>query len=127
LTLLFSLFPASGPVDLTSIFDKYSRIRTPDAHAVCDLALHNYHEMANGVISRGYKMRKMVEDVLYRYVPWTGIVPLYTMVSFGGMRYSEIRKKWVRQGRILQLSAWISGLAILLASGYGARNVLKGK
>jgi hypothetical protein len=72
-------------------------------------------------------MRKGVEDVLYRFVPWTGIVPLYTMVSFGGMRYSEIRNKWVRQGRILQLSAWISGLAILLASGYGARKVLKRK
>ena len=55
--------------------------------------------MANGVISRGYKIRKMVEDLLYRYVPWTGIVPLYTMVSFGGMRYSEIQKKWIRQGR----------------------------
>jgi len=83
--------------------------------------------MASGVISKGYKMRKMVEDVLYRYVPWTGIVPLYTMVSFGGMRYSEIRKKWVRQGRILQLSAWISGLALLLVTQYGARKLLNRK
>jgi hypothetical protein len=72
-------------------------------------------------------MRKMVEDVVYRYAPWTGIVPLYTMVSFGGMRYSEIRTKWVRQGRILQVSAWISALTVLLVSGYGAKKVLRSK
>jgi kynurenine 3-monooxygenase len=89
LTLLFSLFPESGPIDLAGIFERYSTIRTPDVHSVCDLALHNYHEMASGVVSRNYKMRKMIEDILYRYVPWTGIVPLYTMVSFGGMRYSD--------------------------------------
>ena len=92
---------------------------------MCDLALHNYQEMASGVTSRGYKMRKMVEELLYRYVPWTGIVPLYTMVSFGAMRYSEIQRKWVRQGRILKFSAWISALAVLAAVGYMRRRVLK--
>ena len=114
-------------MDLTAVFDDYSRIRTPDAHSVCDLALHNYHEMASGVISRGYKMRKMVEDVLYRYVPWTGIIPLYTMVSFGDMRYSEVHKKWVRQGRILQLTAGVSSVVVLLSTGYATRKLLKGK
>jgi hypothetical protein len=70
--------------------------------------------MANGVISRGYKIRKMVEDLLYQYAPWIGIVPLYTMVSFGGMRYSEIQKKWIRQGRILKLTGWISAIVIFV-------------
>jgi len=80
--------------------------------------------MANGVISRGYKIRKMVEDLLYRYVPWTGIVPLYTMVSFGGMRYSEIQKKWIRQGRILKLTGWITAMVILVVTKrYLRRNV----
>lgn len=125
LTLLFSLFPTSGQFDLNSIFERYTAIRTQDAHAICDLSLHNYREMANGVISRGYKIRKMVEDMLYRYAPWTGIVPLYTMVSFGGMRYSEIRRKWVRQGRILKVSGWMSMLAILLAIEYSRRKILK--
>jgi kynurenine 3-monooxygenase len=113
LTLLFSLFPFSGPIDLVSIFERYSIIRTPDAHAICDLALHNYYEMAKGVISPSYLLRKSVEDILYRYAPWTKIVPLYTMVSFSHMRYSEVRKKWIRQGRVLGLSALVSGLAML--------------
>ena len=70
-------------------------------------------------------MRKIVEDLLYRYVPWTGIVPLYTMVSFGGMRYSEIKQKSVRQGRILKFSGWISAITILIAVGYTGRKLLK--
>jgi len=62
--------------------------------------------MASGVVSRGYVLRKTVEDVLYRWAPWMGIVPLYTMVSFGNMPYSLVKEKWVRQGRLLKFSAW---------------------
>jgi kynurenine 3-monooxygenase len=122
LTLLFSLFPTSRAIDLASIFDRYSLIRAPDAHAMCDLALHNYYEMAKGVISPSYIIRKNVEDALYRYAPWTKIIPLYTMVSFGHMRYSEVRKKWVRQGRILGFSALISALATVLFTRYVVGN-----
>jgi len=117
LTLLFSLFPTSGDIDLASIFERYSTIRTPDAHAVCDLALHNYREMAHGVVSWDYKIRKALEDLLYRYAPWTGVVPLYTMVSFSSMRYSEIRKKWRRQGWLLRLSAWILVATVGITGG----------
>ena len=100
-------------------------MRTADAHAVCDLALHNYREMASGVISRGYRFRKAVEDALYKHARWTGIIPLYTMVSFGSMRYSDIRKKWVRQGKVLQIAAWISGITALLATGYLGKKLLR--
>lgn len=125
LTLLFSLFPESGPIDLVEIFARYTKIRTPDAHSICDLALHNYHEMASGVVSPAYKARKAIEDLLYRYARWTGIIPLYTMVSFGGMRYSEVRKKWVRQGRILKLSAWVGTVGILALVTYHGRRLIK--
>lgn len=124
LTLLFSLFPKSGPFDLAGIFDNYTKIRTPDAHSICDLALHNYHEMASGVVSPAYKVRKAVEDGLYRYARWTGIIPLYTMVSFGGQRYSDVHKKWVRQGRILKLSAWISAVTFLALATYSTRRLI---
>jgi kynurenine 3-monooxygenase len=124
LNLLFSLFPKSGPIDLTEIFERYTTIRTPDAHTICDLALHNYHEMASGVISPAYKVRKAVEDGLYRYARWTGIVPLYTMVSFGGLRYSDVRKKWIQQGRLLNISAWIGSVGILALAGYNGRRFL---
>ena len=73
--------------------------------------------MAHGVVSRDYKARKALEDLLYRYAPWTGIVPLYTMVSFSSMRYSEIRKKWRRQGLLLRLSAWILVAALGVTGG----------
>ena len=125
LTLLFSLFPTSGSIDLASIFEQYSKIRTPDAHTVCDLALHNYQEMASGVISRGYRARKAVEDLVYKYARWTGIVPLYTMVSFSHMPYSDIRKKWRAQGRFLSLSAWVSAATMLVLAGYTGRKFIK--
>lgn len=69
-------------------------------------------------------MRKMIEDLLYRYVPWTGVVPLYTMVSFGGMRYSDIWRKWVRQGRLLKISGWISVVATLVVGSYIRRKMM---
>lgn len=125
LTVLFSLFPVSGQPDLATIFERYSVVRTPDAHTVCDLALHNYQEMASGVTSIEYKLRKMVEDILYRYFPRTGIVPLYTMVSFTTMRYSEVWRKWLHQGKLLKLSALVSLLSVFLASGYMGRRLLK--
>ena len=126
LTLLFSLFPTPGnPIDLSSIFEQYSKLRTPDAHTVCELALHNYHEMASGVISRSYRTRKAVEDLLYKYARWTGIVPLYTMVSFSQMRYSDVWEKWRAQGRVLRLSAWISVVTMLLVAGYTGRKLIK--
>jgi kynurenine 3-monooxygenase len=127
LTLLFSRFPTSGPINLESIFEQYSKIRTPDCHAVADLSLHNYYEMASGVTSRGYKLRKTVEDFLYGHARWTGILPLYTMVSFGSMGFSEIRKKWIRQGKILKFTGWVSALSILAVTSYMGRNVLRNR
>lgn len=127
LTVLFSLFPSLSTenLDLESIFSQYTHIRTPDVHAICDLALHNYWEMASGVVSPGYILRKWIEDLLYRYAPWTGIIPLYTMVSFGGMRYSEVRKKWRRQGRLLRWGSLLAVLGLFLASKYRGKRLLK--
>jgi hypothetical protein len=83
--------------------------------------------MASGVTSRGYKLRKTVEDFIYGHARWTGILPLYTMVSFGGMRFSEIRKKWIRQGKLLQITGWISAVSILAIAGYTGRGVLRNR
>ena len=80
--------------------------------------------MANNVMTKGYKVRKWVEDTMYRYARWTGVIPLYTMVSFGGMPYSEIKRKRKRQGRMLQVSAWIGIVTTLLVASIGGRKLL---
>ena len=127
LTILFNLFPkeSHSTIPLGDIFSRYTELRTPDVHTVCELALHNYREMASGVVSVGYKMRKTVEDMMYRYIPWTGVIPLYTMVSFRSMRYSEVDKKWRAQGRTLCISGIVTILSMLGICGYTVKKLLK--
>ncbi|KAI9207346.1 uncharacterized protein BJ171DRAFT_561484 [Polychytrium aggregatum] len=77
--------------------DEYSRARHPDATAICDLALYNYQEMRSSVLEWSYLLRKAVEGWIYRRLPFLGIVPLYTMVSFTRIPYSEAVRRWKRQ------------------------------
>jgi len=82
-------------------FDKYTKIRTPDAHTINDFALHNYEEMRSGVISPLYKLRKYVEEKISVYLPSSGFRTQYTRISFSNERYSEVQKSVQRQSRIL--------------------------
>lgn len=81
--------------------ERYSRARTEDTHAIADLALGNYHEMAAGVVSRSYKVRKWIEEFMYAHAPRLGWQTQYSRVSFSNERYSEVIKKSQRQKKIL--------------------------
>ena len=87
----------------------YSTFRTPDAHAINDLALENYMEMRASVISPVYKFRKWLEETLSVYVPSLGWQTKYSRVSFGNERYSEVIRKTDRQSRLLMVG--LMGLA----------------
>ncbi|KAJ3389404.1 hypothetical protein HDU84_008735 [Entophlyctis sp. JEL0112] len=73
---------------LMSALEEYSKVRNPDAEAICDLAMDNYVEMRSSVTSWRYKTRKAVEGFLHRLMP-TRVIPLYTMVSFSRIPYSQ--------------------------------------
>lgn len=66
-------------LSLRSSLDRFSEYRHPDAVSICDLAMYNYIEMRHGVLSFGYRVRKVVEGKLHRLFP-TRVIPLYTMV-----------------------------------------------
>lgn len=51
------------------------------------------------VTTRAYKMRKHVDNFLNRLFP-TLWVPLYSMVTFTRIRYSEIVEKRKRQDKV---------------------------
>lgn len=94
---------------LSSALRAYSEYRHPDVTTACDLALYNYIEMRANVRSLPHKLKRKVELLLYRYGV-LGVMPLYEMVTFTSMRYSEVNRKWKRQDRAIRLLLWGVGL-----------------
>jgi kynurenine 3-monooxygenase len=101
-------------------FNAYTDQRVADAHAINDLSKNNYIEMRWGVNSRLYKLRKLIEETMDRYVPHLGWQTQYSRVSFSNMRYSEVINASERQRRILSMSVstvLISSVITALAFG----------
>jgi len=81
--------------DLRTALEEYSRIRNPDAEAMCDLAMYNYVEMRDLVNKKSFLVRKKLDNMLHWMFPsyW---VPLYTSVTFSRMRYHKCieNRRW---------------------------------
>ncbi|XP_031640865.1 kynurenine 3-monooxygenase-like [Contarinia nasturtii] len=79
---------------------EFSDCRWPNAEAICDLAMYNYVEMRDLVRSKSYRLRKILDDFLYRIFAnyW---IPLYNSISFSHMPYKQCidNRKW--QDKIL--------------------------
>lgn len=84
-----------------SALAEYSQVRTPDAHAINDLALQNYVEMRASVLSPTYQLRKALEEGLSKYIPSLGWQTKYSRVSFSNERYSQVIAKSEHQGIVL--------------------------
>ncbi|RIA98561.1 hypothetical protein C1645_685754 [Glomus cerebriforme] len=105
---------------LALALEEYTRRRYPDAISICDLAMYNYIEMRSSVINPWYLLRRQVEGTLYRLFP-RGVIPLYTMISFSTMRYSEAMQRWQRQGfwlNMIGLPLLTAGAAASIWIGY---------
>jgi kynurenine 3-monooxygenase len=70
------------------VFAKFQKIRKPDTDAICRLAMENFEEMRDQVADPKFLLRKRIEAKLHALFPkdW---IPLYTMVTFSNMPYSE--------------------------------------
>ncbi|RKO99317.1 hypothetical protein CXG81DRAFT_1983, partial [Caulochytrium protostelioides] len=102
--------PATPRAGLGAALAAYSATRHADCVAICDLAARNYDEMRHRVVSWRYQLRKRVEAWLHRLMPET-VIPLYTMVSFTSIPYSEVIRRDRRQGW------WLQFLGVALALG----------
>ncbi|KAI8086515.1 uncharacterized protein BX664DRAFT_282504 [Halteromyces radiatus] len=81
---------------LMEALSSYSEERVKDAHAICDLAMYNHYEMRSAVTSVRYLARKKLEGWIQRVMPqW--VTPLYSMVSFSTLPYSQAIHRWHRQ------------------------------
>ncbi|KAI9294664.1 FAD/NAD(P)-binding domain-containing protein [Neoconidiobolus thromboides FSU 785] len=94
---------------LEKVFNTYSETRVKDTHAICDLALYNYTEMRSSVTSYGYLIRKKVEAWLHKLIP-DSVIPLYTMVSFSSIPYSQAIKKWKFQTKLLKWLGYVKSI-----------------
>ena len=87
--------------DYSGLVNHFEDLRKPDADAVAELALHNFIEMRDLVADREFLERKKIEAELHRRYPerW---VPLYTMVTFTDMRYSDALNTGKLQDKIMR-------------------------
>lgn len=75
-------------IDWPAILQDYQALRIPDANAIADLALRNFIEMRDLVIDDNFLLRKRIEKQLQEKYN-DKYLPLYSMVTFSDMRYSE--------------------------------------
>lgn len=86
--ILDSLIEKLGTTTWELVFAKFQKIRKPDTDAISQLAMENFEEMKEQVADPKFVIRKKIEAKLHSLYPkdW---IPLYTMVTFSDMPYSE--------------------------------------
>lgn len=87
--------------DLVSCFDEYSRIRKPNGDGVQDLSIHNYEVMRDKTADPEFLLQKRIEQKFANLHPdkW---VPLYSMVSFTNIPYSDAWKIGMKQEKVMR-------------------------
>ncbi|MFN3801316.1 FAD-dependent oxidoreductase [Belliella pelovolcani] len=98
--ILDSLIDKLGTNVWDLVFAKFQKIRKPDTDAICQLALENFVEMRDSVADPKFMLRKKIEATLHDLYPkdW---IPLYTMVTFSNMPYSEALAQGKLQEKIM--------------------------
>ena len=104
----------------------YSETHWRDCHTIADLSLYNYLEMRSHTTSSSYLLRRLVDNLLHRLFP-QAFIPLYTMVSFSDIPYSEVVARHRSQRRLVNVGLFMlvtgvvgGGLFVLFSwSGVG--------
>lgn len=97
---IFTELAASMDFDWDKIIPQFSAIRKKDVDAISKLALHNFIEMRDHVGNPAFLKRKKLEAELQAIYPkdW---IPLYSMVTFSDIPYSEAWKLGQIQNRVM--------------------------
>ena len=86
--------------DWEKSLEDYQQLRKKDGDAIADLALHNFVEMRDLVADEKFLVQKKIEAKLHELFPkkW---MPLYSMVTFSDLRYSEAYEIGKKQQAIM--------------------------
>nr|XP_054762609.1 kynurenine 3-monooxygenase-like [Lytechinus pictus] len=98
--------------DIAKVLPHFSTFRSPDAQAMCDLAMYNYVEMRALVNSRWFLFRKKVDRLLNWLLP-SKYIPLYSMVTFSRIRYHVVINKWKKQDKVVNNGLILLGFSAL--------------
>jgi kynurenine 3-monooxygenase len=92
-----------------NLFQEFSSTRKKDTDAICELALRNFIEMRDLVARPDFILRKKIEAHFYNKYPdrWT---PLYSMVTFSHLPYSEALAEGIKQDQIMSKVLAIPGV-----------------
>jgi len=87
--------------DWATIFPEFSKSRKPNTDAIGDLALRNFIEMRDLVADPDFVLKNKIDKKLAMLFPdkW---IPLYTMVSFSEIPYSDALHTGKHHDHILQ-------------------------
>lgn len=88
-TVLDSLLQQHGE-DWGTVLREYERQRKPDCDAVTDMSLRNFTELAELVGNPRFLLQKKLEHKIHRLYP-DRFIPLYMMVAFTHIPYSQIQ------------------------------------
>ncbi|KAI9797697.1 MAG: kynurenine 3-monooxygenase, mitochondrial precursor [Piccolia ochrophora] len=110
-----------------SALEQYTALRTPDAHAINDLALQNYVEMRASVKSPIYLARKWIEERVDAWFPALGWSTQYSRISFGNERYTNVQKAVRHQSQVLGMAIGVFSLGAVLILGRIAQKLDKSR
>ncbi|MCH2140962.1 MAG: FAD-dependent monooxygenase [Phycisphaerales bacterium] len=78
----------ASETEVDSALARYDSVHRPDALAIADLALKNYVEMRSHTASAAWRLKTRFQKQLNRMFP-NAYQPLYNLISFSSIRYSE--------------------------------------
>ncbi len=110
--LIFYELLATTNNDLVRAANEYSKSHWCDCQAIANLSMYNYLEMRSLVNSRFFLFRKYLDNALHWLFPQT-FIPLYTMVAFTRIPYSEAVRRSRRQRKMVDWGLFVlkAGLA----------------
>ncbi|MBG65521.1 MAG: kynurenine 3-monooxygenase [Flavobacteriales bacterium] len=87
--------------NLSTCFENFSNERKPNGDGVQELSMHNFIVMRDKTADPKFLLQKKIEKKFSNLYPnkWT---PLYSMVSFTNISYSEAWEIGMRQEKIMQ-------------------------
>ena len=87
--------------DWHNCFKEYSKIRKPDGDGLQDLSMHNFIVMRDKTADPKFLLQKKIELYFSKKHP-TKWLPLYSMVSFSNIRYSDAWKIGQKQEKMMK-------------------------
>lgn len=108
----------AGSATIEDALRAYEAARIANSNAIADMALRNFIEMRDLTGRTSFKWKKKIEHALNRVMPAT-FVPLYDLVSFSTVPYSEAKARGAANDRAIRHSIRVAVSLAIAAAAMG--------